>query len=208
MPNSRLSFGDALTLILGLSIGSSSCVFQKAPKAFTPPPPQSSRQSPTPAAAKPTLPAPPQIAGSLEATSPPTIPTSIPEMPAPPPSRPSPRRGQPVPAGPKNPATTTPPPDSTGTPATPAPPRLGQIFTPDQLREHNRAIDESLDRVKKALAVLSQKKLNAEQTETVNRITTFQKQAEQAREAQDLANAELLAKRADLLAQDLMTRVP
>ena len=206
MPNSRHSFGDALTLILGMSIGCSSCVFQKTPKTFTPPPPQS-RPAPTPAAAKPTLPAPPQIAGGLDATSPPMIPTSIPETPAPPPSRPSPRRGQPVPTGPKNPATTPAPPDATTAPATPTP-RLGQIFTPDQLREHNRAIDESLDRVKKALAVLSQKKLNAEQTETVNRITTFQKQAEQARDAQDLANAELLAKRADLLAQDLMARVP
>lgn len=76
------------------------------------------------------------------------------------------------------------------------------------MREHNRAIDESLDRVKKALIVLSQKRLNAEQSETVNRIAAIQKQAEQAREAQDLANAELLAKRADLLAQDLLTRVP
>ncbi len=76
------------------------------------------------------------------------------------------------------------------------------------MREHNRAIDESLDRVKKVLAALSKRNLNAEQSETVNRITTFQKQAEQAREAQDLANAELLAKRADLLAQDLLARVP
>jgi hypothetical protein len=85
---------------------------------------------------------------------------------------------------------------------------LGQIFTPEQMREHNRAIDESLERVKRALSVLGRKNLNAEQSEAVSRIAQFQKQAEQAREAQDLANAELLAKRADLLAQDLLNRVP
>ena len=208
MPKSPLSSGNALALILVLSIGSSSCLFQKAPKAFTPPPAQSRQApAPAPAAAAPTLPAPPKIAGNLDTTGPPAIPASIPETPAPPASRTSPRRGQPVPAAPKT-STTTPPVDATTPSPAPATPRLGQIFTPDQLREHNRAIDESLDRVKKVLAALSKRNLNAEQSETVNRITTFQKQAEQAREAQDLANAELLAKRADLLAQDLLARVP
>jgi hypothetical protein len=203
MPNLQLRWGHALIVILSLAVGSSSCLFQKKPAVFTPPAPQS-RPDPATTAA-PSLPAPPKIAGDANATAPPTIPPAIPETPAPP-ARP-PRRGPAAPPPPKAappPAQTDPTPPAT----TPTPPRLGQIFTPDQVREYNRSIDESLERVKKALATLSRKNLNAEQSETVSRISAFQKQAEQAREAQDLANAELLAKRADLLATDLLTRVP
>jgi hypothetical protein len=86
-------------------------------------------------------------------------------------------------------------------------PRLGQIFTAEQLREYNRAVDESLDRVRKVLGVVAGRNLNPEQTEIVSRIQTFQKQAEQARE-QDLVTAVNLARRADLLAQDLVKRLP
>ena len=49
--------------------------------------------------------------------------------------------------------------------------------------------------------------LNAEMTSILNRIQTFQKQAEQARDA-DLVTAVNLARRADLLAQDLIKRLP
>ncbi len=202
MPNFRLSPGNALALVLSLSVGSGSCLFRKPPAPFTPPATQS---RPSQAAQAQPLPPPPQIAGDPLASGPPLVPTDIPETPAPPPSRSTPRRGNPATPPPK---VNTPPATTDATPPTPAPPKLGQIFTPEQMREHNRAIDESLDRVRKALVVLSRKNLNAEQSETVNRIVAFQKQAEQAREAQDLANAELLAKRADLLATDLLTRVP
>jgi hypothetical protein len=51
------------------------------------------------------------------------------------------------------------------------------------------------------------KALNAEQSEIAERIRTFQKQAEQARD-QDLVTAVNLARRADLLAQDLVERLP
>lgn len=95
----------------------------------------------------------------------------------------------------------------TPSPAVETAPRLGQIFTPDQLRDYNRTLDESLDRVRRALAVVAGKNLNAEQGEIANRIRTFQKQAEQARE-QDLVTAVSLARRADLLAQDLLGRLP
>jgi hypothetical protein len=44
-------------------------------------------------------------------------------------------------------------------------------------------------------------------TSILNRIQTFQKQAEQARDA-DLVTAVNLARRADLLAQDLIKRLP
>jgi len=84
---------------------------------------------------------------------------------------------------------------------------LGQIFTADQLREYNRSLDESLDRVRKVLGNVAGKSLNPELTQIVSRIQTFQKQAEQARD-QDLVTAVNLARRADLLAQDLVKRLP
>ncbi|MEQ1946064.1 MAG: hypothetical protein ABL995_02680 [Bryobacteraceae bacterium] len=84
---------------------------------------------------------------------------------------------------------------------------MGQIFTAEQIREYNRSLEESLERVRRALGSLAGKKLNPEQTEVVNRIRTFQNQAEQARE-QDLVTAVSLARRADLLAQDLIGRLP
>jgi hypothetical protein len=61
--------------------------------------------------------------------------------------------------------------------------------------------------VKKALGTLAGKSLNAEQKEITIRITTFQKQAEQARE-QDPVTAVSLARRADVLAKDLLERLP
>jgi len=51
------------------------------------------------------------------------------------------------------------------------------------------------------------KNLTADQKATAERIRTFRKQAEQARE-QDLMTAVILARRADLLAKDLLERLP
>jgi hypothetical protein len=189
MHNSRL-----LHVVLGLSLTTSSCWFKKSPRAFTPPPVQPRTAPPQDA---PTLPDPPNIDVDPSTAVPPPISTSVPEAPEPPkPVRP--RRGTPPPK-----VAPLPP----QTPDPPAPPKLGQIFTPDQLREYNHLLDESLDRVRKALAVLAKKNLNAEQTEIAARVNTFQKQAEQVRE-QDLVTAVSLAKRADLLAQDLLDRLP
>jgi len=57
------------------------------------------------------------------------------------------------------------------------------------------------------MGTVAGKNLNPELTQIVSRIQTFQKQAEQARE-QDLVTAVNLARRADLLAQDLVKRLP
>jgi len=89
----------------------------------------------------------------------------------------------------------------------PPAPRLGQIFTAEQLREYNRSLEESLERVKRVLGSVAGRSLNPELTQIVSRIQTFQMQAEQARE-QDLVTAVNLARRADLLAQDLVKRLP
>ena len=79
--------------------------------------------------------------------------------------------------------------------------------TPEQAREYNQALAESFARVDTALARLEGKPLTAEQSETADRIRTFRRQAEQARE-QDLVTAVSLARRADLLAKDLLGRLP
>jgi hypothetical protein len=57
------------------------------------------------------------------------------------------------------------------------------------------------------LAAAASRKLTADQDSLVVRIRTFVMQAEQARE-QDLVTAVSLARRADLLAQDLAGRLP
>ena len=81
------------------------------------------------------------------------------------------------------------------------------MFTPEELRDNTRTLEESLDRVNRALAIVEGKNLTADQKEIAERIRTFRKQAEQARE-QDLLTAVSLARRADLLAKDLLERLP
>lgn len=124
----------------------------------------------------------------------------LPPLPAPP--KPAPPKKPAVAAAPK-PATPSLPPE----PEPPAVPRLGQIFTQEQTREYNRSLDESLERVRKALAAIGNRTLTAEQSQIADSIRTFQRQAEQARE-QDLLTAVNLARRADLLAKDLLGRLP
>ncbi len=80
------------------------------------------------------------------------------------------------------------------------------MLTPEQTREYNRTIDESLDRVRKIVATMSRRTLTPDQTEILNRVLVFQRQAEENR-AQDLMVAVSLAKRADVLAKDLQDRV-
>jgi hypothetical protein len=195
MLNPRLR-PPALSLLLAVSSLTSSCFFRKTPQGFTPPPP---RAQPQLSAKQPVIATPPPLIAGDPAATVPMAPATIPDLPPPPAPRPTPRRPQPAP--PPKPVTTTPPTE-------PQPPRLGQMFTPDEMRNYNRAIDDSLNRVRRALDLLSRKNLNPDQQVEVSRIATFQKQAEQARDAQDLLTAKNLAERADTLAQDLLSRVP
>jgi hypothetical protein len=199
----------SMALVLALALFSSGCWFNHhPPAAFTPPPPQAA-----PVAADPErLPDPPvvasipdlgeQSADSSTATglSPGLIPNGVAEAPAPPAPR-VPSSRPPVSPPPK-PAATAPRPDPQ------PPPRLGQILSPEQTREYNRTLEESLDRVRKVLAVLTKKNLSADQAEILNRIQVFQKQAEDARVERDLVKAVSLARRADVLAKDLQDHVP
>jgi hypothetical protein len=184
-----------LPLVVALSLGSSSCWFRKAKpvRVFVPPPPPPRAPLPT---RVPDLPPAPDV--KIEASS--EVPGVPAEMPAALPPPPAPRRATPPPRA------ATPPPAVTPETATPAP-RLGQIFSAEQSRDYNRTLDESLERVRRTLAQVSGRNLNADLRDMVARIQTFQKQAEQARE-QDLVTAVNLARRADVLAQDLLKRLP
>jgi hypothetical protein len=194
MHNFRLS---PLTLVLALSALTSSCWPGKSPKPFTPPPPQTQPEIPTNAPI--VTGQPPQIAGDPSASIPQT-PTTSPELAAPPAPKPVPPRRNPQPP-PQRTNPTTPPVE------TPPVTRLGQSYTPDELRQYTRSIEDSMGRARRALDALAQKRLNGDQQGEVNRITTFLKQAEQARDAQDLLTAVSLAQRADTLAQDLLGRI-
>jgi len=189
----------AMLAALALAIFSNACFFSgKKPAAFTPPPPD-----PAPVAASVEhLPDAPLAASAPDLSDTSIVPNGVSEAPPPPIPRPPARRPSRAAAPP--PATTPTPPAEQ--PA-PAPPKLGQLLSPEQAREYNRTVDESLDRVRKVIAAMSHKNLTPEQAEILNRIQVFQKQAEDNR-AQDLVIAASLAKRADALAKDLQDRVP
>jgi hypothetical protein len=192
MRKTRLIFG-----IFALSLASTSCLRQKTQaRVFTPPP---TRAQPQVTEGIPDLPDAPRIAVDEASIAPPPLPENpdltneIPEAPKRIARRPA-------------PAITPPKPVAPG-PVTPVAPKLAQMLTPEELRENTRALDESLDRVNRALSVVEGKSLTADQKAEAERIRTFRKQAEQARE-QDLLTAVSLARRADLLAKDLLERLP
>jgi hypothetical protein len=195
MRNSRMIFG-----IFALTLASTSCLRQKTQaRAFTPPP---TRPYGTVPDAPPSLPEAPQIAADQASILPPLLPQMSPEtMPE-------------VPEAPKRVArrptlpVTPPKPTGTAPSETPvAPPRLAQMLTPTELRDNTRTLDEYLTSANRILTIVEGKNLTAEQKETVLRIRTLLKQAEQVRE-QELLTAVSLAKRADLFAKDLLEHLP
>ena len=186
----------ATALLLVATLGTTSCWFRKTqPKIFNPPPIVA---KPAPQPGPPaTLPLPGETV-SPAVTIPETV-VALPDLPPPP--KPVPPKKPVVAAAPKPVAPALSEPE-------PAPVlRIGQIFTPEQTREFTRTLDESLERVRKALAVIAGKTLTPPQSQIAESIRSFQRQAEQARE-QDLLTAVNLARRADLLAKDLLERLP
>jgi hypothetical protein len=195
MHSRRIYSGVLATIVVLAMTSSSGCWFRKSPSVFTPPPP---REQPK-VAETPVLSDPPLISGDPEATLPAT-PNAVPEAPAPPKPVPQPKKQPPA----TIPTRTVP----TPTPDQPEQPTLGPIFTATERRDYNKSIDDSLEHVRRDLAALAKKNLNPDQQKEINLISTFQKQAEQAREAQDLTTAVSLAKRAEVLAADLLSRFP
>jgi hypothetical protein len=193
----RLATRAAPFALLGISLFTTGCLFQKKQqvRVFHPPPPQPSK--PINLKLPPVL-DPPAVTIETEVASSELTVVGPGGPPFPPPPRPAPptaRRPQPP-----KPAV-VPPVEA------PATPQLAQIFTQEQLRENNKIIDDSLDRVQRALDALGKKNLNADQKDRVGLIRELQNQARQMREG-DLASAVSLAKRADQLAKDLLDHLP
>jgi hypothetical protein len=95
----------------------------------------------------------------------------------------------------------TPPAAATTPPA--EPPRLGDILTPEQERQHNAAIDQSVAHAQSSLGSLANRQLTKEQVATVAQVRNFITQAQDTRKT-DLAAAKSLAERAEVLAHDLV----
>ena len=180
------------TLWLAGAVGISSCA-HKVPTAFTPP---------VVAKAPVVLPPVPEIASPPDAVFEPVVydfplqtdPSS--RFPAPPP-RPA---RAPVASVPKPPVT---PPETTPAPAL----KLSQILTPEESRRNTQELEQYKESVKKNLTRVAGRSLTPEQKDIVERVQTYLTQAEQARE-EDLVTAVNLARRADLLAKDLLDRLP
>ena len=183
------------TLWLACTLGTSSCVFHKAPRAFDPPPLAAKAPAPTPPAAE--IPAPPEVAFEPVVYDFPrqTDPGSrFPELPPPrPPRAPVANLPKPLPTPPENPPAQT--------------PKLAQILTPEESRRNTQELDQYTESVRRALTKVAGRNLTAEQRDIAERVRTYLSQAEQARD-QDLVTAVNLARRADLLAKDLLERLP
>jgi len=188
----------ATALWLATTLSTAGCLVQKKPRAYVPPPvrpaPVAAKQPPQPPLILDPVPEVETASIELPQTRPADAPTLPPPVPQPAPVRPRP----PVAQAPKP----TPPPD-----ALPTLPRITQILTAQQRRDLTRQLDEDLNYVAEALNKAGKKNLTAEQRSLAEQIKTFQKQAVQARE-EDLVTAVSYAKRADLLAKDLLGRLP
>jgi hypothetical protein len=102
-----------------------------------------------------------------------------------------------------HPANPAPVPATQPAPAPADPPRLGDILTPEQQREHNAAIDLSLAHAQASLNFITTRQITKEQEATVAEIQNFIQQAQEKRK-DDLAAAKSLAERAEVLSHDLV----
>ena len=131
--------------------------------------------------------------------------TSIPpvvRMP-PAPQAPAVRRRIATPPAPVPAAETKPPPPA----PPPPPPQLGVNLAPSVERQFRADLDRLMASARAAMAGRDGQTLSAAQRETVERIRSFLEQADAARD-KDPATALQLARRADLLGQDLVKSLP
>jgi hypothetical protein len=197
--------------VLLVSVGMTGCIFggKQAAKVTAP---TSAPSGPHPRGPEPAPPPPKPSpeAGVLAVTPPPldqspgvNAPDLEPITPTIPPAKPvaqPPRRA----SRPRTPQPTPPaatPPDQVATPA--LAPQLGEILTDAQRRQVQTELVDHLTRARDVLTRASRATLSSDQVETRERIRIFIQQAESARD-RDAATALQLARRADLLAQDLL----
>ncbi len=196
-------------LLVVASAGLSGCWFRK--KAPKPLPPLTPPVIVMPAPAPP-VDLPPEATNPIEVAPPPPPPevTIIkPELqprPEKTPARPKPSARRPVAAQTPPAPTATPVPAPTPEPPTEAPaappPQLGELISEDRRLELRNEVEQSLGRARATLTIASQRALTRRQNETAKRVRTFIQQAEEAT-SRDISTAVQLARRADLLAQDL-----
>jgi len=178
----------ACLLAATLALGLQGCWFNRKTVMVPIPVP-----APTPAPAPTTQEPPPKPAE--QPTVPAEQPTASTEHPtAPTRPRPPVRDTTPKPA----PAPATPPP----APAPPSP-QLGEILTDRHRSELESDLNQYLSRARAAVSRASGRPLTAAQKESVDRIKTFIQQAVEA-QPKDLPSAVLLARRADLLGEELV----
>jgi hypothetical protein len=104
----------------------------------------------------------------------------------------------PAPPGPPTPEVEPPP-----TTPVPTAPQLSEILTDDRRRQYETDFSASVSRARTAVSRTNGRQLSTRQQETVERINTFLQQAEESK-GKDLVTALQLARRADLLGQDLL----
>lgn len=175
-----------------ISLATTGCIFKKKapPVAVVSKPPL--RPFSLPKKPDPPVVAEPQIQVAADAELPElTLPVDSPKV-VPPPPKP---RRRPSQSASQNPVLSQ--------EEAPPLPQLGAVLSP---QERDRLSEEYSVRKKRAEAVLSRssaRSLSGQQLETLQRVRSFLRQAEDQR-AQDLATAVQLVRRADLLAADLV----
>jgi hypothetical protein len=192
---------QAILAVAALVFASAGC-FQSHRKLVLPPP-APVVEKPVP---KPQIEEPPR----MEAQIPPidveraSLPQIKPPVPKPaPPKRPPATAGASSPTGPAT--TSNPEGEAPSSPpvVAPATPQLSEILTEDRRRQYETEFAGYVSRAREILSQASHRRANNQQQQTILRIRTFLQQAEESK-VKDIVTALQLARRADLLAQDLL----
>jgi hypothetical protein len=200
-----LRFLCALSVVLLLVAFESSCHKRRVAVPVPPPPasipaPEESHPSTTTPAKTPAATQQPAAQPAPAAKEPPRYQVNRPPQSEPQPQQtPPPRRSSRPSSG------TTAEPNAAGQPNPPPSnqaPRLGDILTPEQERQYNAAIDQSLASAQTSLGSLTNRQLTKEQQAVVAEIQSFIQQAQTTRKT-NLPAARSLAERANVLARDL-----
>jgi outer membrane biosynthesis protein TonB len=156
------------------------------------------------------LPVPAPPAPAMETPPvPPPVPEPVPQQPAPQPPAPEPAPPEEPVVKParKKPSAKPPQPEpETAAPETPAPqpvPQLGVLITLEQRKQYEADYAASHARAQHVLVLAAEYKLTPAQSESVGRIQSFLRLAENVHD-RDPATAAQLAHRAGLLAEDLL----
>ncbi len=181
-----------ISLVLLLAVSAIACGKQSKPVLATPATPAAAA-APT-APIEQSSPAPAQVPNEPPAVLPPTA-AATPPAEEPVQTKKPKRASRPV-----APATPASPPPSN------QPLRLGEMLTPEQERQYNAAMDQSLRRAQANIAVVSKRRLSSEQKGIVAQVQSFMEQAQSTRKT-NLTAAKSLAERADVLARDLARTV-